>query len=37
MTSRKLSEAKLREIQEVAAGWGKLLARESFVAVRAWM
>lgn len=30
MASRKLSEAKLREIQEVAAGWGKLLASEAF-------
>jgi hypothetical protein len=30
MASKKLSEAKFREIQEVAAGWGKLLARESF-------
>lgn len=30
MSSKKLSEAKLREIQEVAEGWGKLLARESF-------
>ncbi len=24
------SERKLREIEEIAAGWGKLLARESF-------
>lgn len=30
MSSKKLSEAKLREIQEIAAGWGELLARESF-------
>ena len=30
MASRKLTESQLREIQEVAAGWGKLLARESF-------
>jgi len=30
MSNRKLSEAKLREIQVVAAGWGKLLAREAF-------
>jgi hypothetical protein len=30
MSSKKLSDAKLREIQEVAKGWGKLLAREAF-------
>ncbi len=30
MSSGKLSERKLREIEEVAAGWGKLLARETF-------
>lgn len=30
MSSGKHSEAKLREIQEVAEGWGKLLAREAF-------
>jgi hypothetical protein len=30
MASRQLSEAKLREIEEIAAGWGKLLAREAF-------
>jgi hypothetical protein len=30
MSSRKLSEPKQREIQEIAEGWGKLLAREAF-------
>ena len=30
MSSKKLSDEKLREIQEVAEGWGKLLAREAF-------
>jgi hypothetical protein len=30
MSSRKLSEPKLQEIQEIAEGWGKLLAREAF-------
>jgi hypothetical protein len=30
MSNRKLSEAKLREIQEIAKGWGELLAREAF-------
>lgn len=30
MTSTKLSERKLKEIREVAEGWGKLLAREAF-------
>jgi len=30
MSSGKLSERKLKEIEEVAAGWGKLLAEEAF-------
>ena len=30
MSSRKLSERKRREIEEVARGWGKLLAGEAF-------
>jgi hypothetical protein len=30
MATEVLSEQKLREIEEIAAGWGKLLARESF-------
>ena len=30
MATEALSERKLEEIEEVAAGWGKLLARESF-------
>jgi hypothetical protein len=30
MASTKLSDAKLRELAELAAGWGKLLAREAF-------
>ena len=30
MGSEQLSEEKLREIEEIAAGWGKLLAREAF-------
>jgi hypothetical protein len=30
MATKVLSERKLREIEEIAAGWGKLLARESF-------
>jgi len=30
MATEVLSEQKLREIEELAAGWGKLLARESF-------
>ena len=30
MATKTLSERKLREIEEIAAGWGKLLARESF-------
>jgi hypothetical protein len=29
MSSKKLSERKLKEIEEVAAGWGKLLAQEA--------
>ena len=32
MASRKLSDAKLRELKELAAGWGKLLAQEAFPA-----
>ena len=30
MTSTKLSEEKLRELTELAAGWGKLFAQEAF-------
>jgi hypothetical protein len=30
MSSEKLSERKLKEIEEIAAGWGKLLAQEAF-------
>ena len=30
MATKVLSEQKLKEIEELAAGWGKLLARESF-------
>ncbi len=30
MATKMLSERKLREIEKIAAGWGKLLARESF-------
>lgn len=30
MASKELSERKLREIEEVARGWGKLLAREAY-------
>ena len=30
MATNVLSERKLTEIEEIAAGWGKLLARESF-------
>jgi len=30
MAKKTLSEQKLKEIEEIAAGWGKLLARESF-------
>ena len=30
MATKVLSERKLRQIEEIAAGWGKLLARESF-------
>lgn len=30
MTSRKLSEEKCREIEDIARNWGKLLAREAF-------
>jgi hypothetical protein len=30
MSSGKLSERKLKEIEEIAEGWGKLLARETF-------
>jgi hypothetical protein len=30
MSSGKLSEQKLKEIEEIAAGWGKLLAQETF-------
>lgn len=30
MTNRKLSDAKLKELEELAAGWGKLLACEAF-------
>lgn len=30
MTSKKLSERKIREIEEAARQWGKLLAREAF-------
>jgi hypothetical protein len=30
MSSKKLSERKMKEIEEIAAGWGKLLAREAF-------
>jgi hypothetical protein len=32
MLSRQLSEEKLKEIEEIAAGWGELLAREAFPA-----
>jgi len=30
MATKALSEQRLKEIEEIAAGWGKLLARESF-------
>jgi hypothetical protein len=30
MASGRLSERKLKEIEEIAAGWGKLLAQEAF-------
>ena len=30
MSNGKLSERRMREIEEVAAGWGKLLAQEAF-------
>ena len=30
MASRELSERKLEEIEEIARGWGKLLAREAY-------
>jgi hypothetical protein len=30
MASAKLSEAKLRELRELAAGWGELFAREAY-------
>lgn len=30
MACKRLSEGKLKEIEEIAAGWGKLLAREAF-------
>lgn len=30
MQSKELSAEKLKEIEEIAAGWGKLLAREAF-------
>ncbi len=30
MSSGKLSDGKLKEIEEIAAGWGKLLAKEAF-------
>jgi hypothetical protein len=30
MSSGTLSERKLKEIEEIAAGWGKLLAKETF-------
>jgi hypothetical protein len=30
MSSGKLSERKLKEIEEIAAGWGKLVAKEAF-------
>jgi hypothetical protein len=30
MASTELSDAKLRELRELAAGWGKLLAQEAF-------
>ena len=30
MASKELSERKLKEIEEVARGWGKLLAREAY-------
>ena len=30
MARKRLSQGKLREIEEIAAGWGKLLAREAF-------
>ena len=30
MTSKKLSERKIREIEEAARQWGKLVAREAF-------
>jgi hypothetical protein len=30
MANGKLSERKLKEIEEIAAGWGKLLAEEAF-------
>jgi len=30
MASKELSERKLKEIEEIARGWGKLLAREAY-------
>jgi hypothetical protein len=30
MTSKEAQERKLKEIQEIAAGWGKMIAREAF-------
>jgi hypothetical protein len=30
MASREARERRLKEIQEVAAGWGKIIAREAF-------
>jgi hypothetical protein len=30
MASREARERKLKEIQEIAAGWGKIIAREAF-------
>ena len=30
MTSKEARERKLKEIQEIAAGWGKMIAREAF-------
>jgi hypothetical protein len=30
MTSKEAQERKLKEIQEIAAGWGKIIAREAF-------
>lgn len=30
MASTKLSDAKLRELKELATGWGRLLAQEAF-------